>query len=90
MNKILGDNYDIIQFSSVTQSYLTLVNQWTTAWQASLSIINSCSLLKLMSIKLVLPSHNFILCHPLQHLPSIFPSIRVVSNESVLPNMWPK
>ena len=55
---------------------------WTTTHQASLSITNSQSLLKLMSIKLVMPSNHFILCHPLHLLPSIFPSIRVFSNES--------
>ena len=55
---------------------------WTTTHQASLSITNSWSLLKLMSIKLVMPSNHFILCHPLLLLPSIFPSIRVFSNES--------
>ena len=61
----------------------------TAACQASLSITNSWSLLKLKSIKLVMPSNHLILCHPLL-LPSIFPSIKVFSNESVLPIMWPK
>ena len=56
---------------------------WTAAHQASLSITNSQSLLKLMSIELVIPSNHLILCHPLLLLPSIFPSIRVFSNESV-------
>ena len=60
------------------------------AHQASLSIINSRSLLKLMSIKSVMPSSHFILCHPLPLLPSIFPSIRVFSNESTLHMRWPK
>ena len=63
---------------------------WTAACQASLSIINSRSLLKLMSIELVMPSHHIILCHPLLLLPSIFPSIRVFSNESFLRIRWPK
>ena len=63
---------------------------WTAAHQASLSITNSRSLLKLMSIKSVMPSNHLILCHPLLLLPSIFPSIRVFSNESVLHIMWPK
>ena len=63
---------------------------WTAAHQASLSITNSQSLLKLMSIKLVMPSNHLILCSPLLLLPSIFPSIRVFSNESVLHNRWPK
>ena len=63
---------------------------WTTACQASLSIANSWSLLKLMSIKSVMPSNHLIFCHPLLLLPSIFPSIRVFSNESVLHIRWPK
>ena len=62
----------------------------TAAHQASLSITNSRSLLKVMSIELVIPSNHLILCHPLLLLPSIFPSIRVFSNESVLPTGWPK
>ena len=66
------------------------VTPWTTACQASLSITNSLSLLKLMSIKSVMPSNHLILCHPLLLLPSIFPSIRVFSNESVLRIRWPK
>ena len=66
------------------------VTPWTAACQASLSITNSRSLLKLMSIKLVMPSIHLILCHPLLLLPSIFPSIRVFSNESVLLIRWPK
>ena len=63
---------------------------WTAAQQASLSIINSWSLHKLMSIKLVIPSNHLILCHPLLLPPSVFPRIRVFSNESVLPMRWPK
>ena len=63
---------------------------WTAACQASLSITNSQSLLKLMSIELVKPSNHLILCHPLLLLPSIFPSIGVFSNESVLRIRWPK
>ena len=63
---------------------------WTAARQASLSITNSWSLLKLMFIKSVIPSNHLILCHPLLLLPSIFPSIRVFSNESVFHNRWPK
>ena len=62
----------------------------TAACQASLSITNSRSVLKLMSIESVMPSNHLILCHPLLRLPSIFPSIRVFSNESVLHNRWPK
>ena len=62
----------------------------TAASQASLSITNSRSLFKLMSIKSVMPSNHRILCHPLLFLPSIFPSIRVFSNESILQIRWPK
>ena len=63
---------------------------WTAACQASLSITNSQSLLKLMSIQLVMPSNHLILCRPLLLLPSIFPGVRVFSNESVLRIRWPK
>ena len=62
----------------------------TEACQASVSIINSQSLLKLMPIQLVLPSNHLILCHPLLLLPSNFPNIRVFSSESVLHIRWPK
>ena len=67
-----------------------LVTPWTAACQASLSITNSWSLLKLMSIVSVIPSNHLILCRPLLLPPSIFPSIRVFSNESVLHIRWPK
>ena len=63
---------------------------WTTARQASLSIANTRSLLKLMSIESVVPSNHLILCYPLLLLPSVFPSIRVFSNESLLRIRWPK
>ena len=63
---------------------------WTAACQASLSITNSQSLFKLMSIESVMPSNHLILCRPLLLLPSIFPTIRVFLNESVLQNRWPK
>ena len=63
---------------------------WTIARQTSLSITNSWSLLKLMSIESVMPSKHLILCRPLLLLPSIFPSIRVFSNESALHIRWPK
>ena len=63
---------------------------WTSALQASLSITNSRSLLKFMSITSVMPSNHLIFCHPLLLLPSVFPSIRVFSNESVHPIRWPK
>ena len=63
---------------------------WAAARQASLPITNSRSLLKLMFIKSVMPSNHLILCHPLLLLPSIFPSIRVFSNESAFRIRWPK
>ena len=66
------------------------VTPWTAAHQASVSIINFRSLPKLMSIESVMPSSHLILCRPLLRLPSIFPSIRVFSNESVLFIRWPK
>ena len=66
------------------------VTPWTAARQASLFIANSQSSLKLMSIESVMPSNQLILCHPLLLLPSIFPSIRVFSNESGLHIRWPK
>ena len=68
---------------------LLFATPWTTAPQASLSITNSWSLLKLMSIETVIPSNHLILCHPLLILPSISPSNRVFSNESVLYIRWP-
>ena len=81
-----------LQFRSVQSlSCVRLfVNPWTAARQASLSIINSQSLLKLMSIELVMPSNHLILCHPLLLLPLIFLNIRVFSNESALHIRWPK
>ena len=80
------------QFSSVQLlSHVgLLVTQWTTARQASLSITNSRSLLKLMLIESVMPSNCLILCHPLLLSPSIFPSIRVISNETAVSIKWPK
>ena len=63
---------------------------WTAAHQASLSITNSRSLLKLLSIKSVIPSNHLIFCHPVLLPPSIFPAIRVFSNESTLHIRWPK
>ena len=82
----------LIQFSSVQSlSRVQLfVTPWTAAHQAYLSFTNSWSLLKLMCIKSVMPSDPLILCHPLLLLPSIFPSIRFFSNESVLCIQWPK
>ena len=81
-----------IQFSSVQAlSRVQLFSTpWTAAWQASLSITNPRSPPKLMSIESVMPSSHLILCHPLLLSPSIFPSIRVFSNESVLCIRWTK
>ena len=75
---------------SVAKLYPTLCDLQTAARQASLSITNSRSLLKLMSIESVMPSSHFILCHPLLLLPSIVPSIRVFFNELALHIRWPK
>ena len=74
----------------VAQFCLTFATPWTAACQASLSFTISRNLLKLMSTEWVMPSNHFILCCPLLLLPSIFPSIRVFSSESVLPIRWPK
>ena len=79
-----------LQFSSVAQSVQLFVTPWTAAHQDSLSITNSWSLLKLMSIDSVMPSNHIILYHPLLLSPSILPSIRVFSKESVLTIRWPK
>ena len=81
-----------VQFSSVQSlsRVRLLVTPWTAALQASLSITNSRSPPKPMSIELVMPSNHLILCHPFFLLPSIFPSIRVFSNESALQMRWPK
>ena len=78
-----------LEFSSV-QSLWLFPTPWTAACQASLFIINSWSLLKLMSIMSVMPSNHLILCHPLLLPPSILPSIRLFSNESPLRIIWPK
>ena len=83
---ISGSVNQSVQSLSSVQLFETL---WTAACQASLSITNFRSLLKLMSIKSVMPSNRLILCHPLL-LPSIFPSIRIFPNESVLRIRWPK
>ena len=76
-----------VQSLSCVQLFVT---PWTAACQACLSITNSRSLLKLMSIELVMPSNHLNLCHPLLLQPSIIPSIRVFSNESVFCIRWPK
>ena len=78
-----------VQFSSVAQSCRLFATPWTAARQASLSITNSQSLPKLMPIESMMPSSRLILLHPLLP-PSVFPSIRVFSNEWVLPIRWPK
>ena len=78
------------QFSSVTQTCPLYGTAWTASYQASLCITNCRSLLKLISIELMMQSNHLILCSPLLFLPSIFPSIRVFSNESVLLIKWPK
>ena len=81
----------VLSVSQLSLSRVRLfVTPWTSALQASLSIANSRSWLKLMSIESVMPSNHLILCHPLLLLPSIFPSIRVFSNESVLCIRGPK
>ena len=78
----------LVQFSHSVMS--DPATPWTVARQASLSITNSQSLFKLMSIKSVMPSNHLILCHPLLYLPSTFPSIMVFSNELALCIWWPK
>ena len=84
----------LVQFSCSVMSNslhgLQELTPWTAACQAFLSITNSRSLPKLMSIESVMPSNHLLLCHPLLLLPSIFPSIRAFSNESVLHIRWPK
>ena len=81
------DKFSSVQSFSCVRLFAT---PWTAARQASLSITNSQSLPKLMSIESVMPSNHLILCRPLLLLPSIFPSIRVFSNESALCIRWPK
>ena len=89
--KVLLNGMMVSDFSVQSLSHVWLfATPWTAAHQASLSITNSWSLLKLMSIESVMPSNRLILCHPLLLLPSIFPSIRGFSNESALCIRWPK
>ena len=83
----LGKVISSVQLLSHVQLF---ASSWTAARQASMSIHNSWSLLKLMSIKSVMPSNRLILCHPLLLLPSVFPSIVVFSKESVLHIRWPQ
>ena len=88
----LWEKHCLSSFSSVQllRHVQLFVTRWTAACWASLSITNTWSLPKLMSIDSVMPSSHLILCHPLLLLPSIYPSIRVFSNESALPIRWPK
>ena len=86
-SEILFEELSSVQSLSHVQ---LLATPWTTARRTSLSITNSWNLLKLMSIESVMPSNHLILCHPLLLLPSIFPIIKVFSNESVICIRWPK
>ena len=91
--KHTGDIFCFMSYMSTVQllSCVWLFEApWTAACQASQSITNAWSLLKLISIESVMPSNYLVLCHPLLLLPSIFPSIRVFSNESALRIRWPK
>ena len=96
ISPLLLDCWEFLLWKVFSQSVQSLscaqlfVTPWTAACQASLSITSSWSLLKLMSIELVMSSNHLILCHPLHFPPSIFPSIRVFSNESVLHIRWLK
>ena len=83
----MDPQFSLVQSLSRVRLFAT---PWTAACQAFLSITNSHSLLNVMSIESVMPSNHLILCCPLLLLPSIFPSIRVFSNESVLRIRWPK
>ena len=85
--RVLSESVSSVQLLSCVWLFSTL---WTAACQASLSIAITWSLLKLMCVESVMPSNHLILCHLLLLLPSIFPSIRVFSNESVLCTRWPK
>ena len=87
LEKMLWETFSSVQSLSCVQLFAT---PRTAARQASLSITNSQSLLKLMSTVSVMPSNHLILCCPLLFLPSMFPSIRVFFNQSVLPIRWPK
>ena len=88
----MGDQPQKLKFSSVQSLSCVqpFVTSWTAVHRASLSITNSWSLLKLMSIESVMRSNHLILCRPLLLLPSILPSIRVFSNELALHTRWPK
>ena len=88
--KKMETEYSVIRSVQLLSHIWLFATSWTAACQASLSITNSQSLLKLMFIESVMSSSHLILCHPLLLLPSIFPSIRVFSSESVLPIRCPK
>ena len=85
-----GDTNSSVQFSPVAQSCPTLCDPMDFSMPGFLVLHLSWSFLKLLSIESVMPSNHLILCHPLLLLPSIFPNIRVISNESALHIMWPK
>ena len=87
---IIYDSYWVISSVQTLSCVQLFATPWAAAHQSSLSITNSLSRLKLMSIELVMPSNHCILCRPLLLLPSIFPSIRAFSNESAFPIRWPK
>ena len=87
MKRNISSQFSLVQSLSRVQLFVT---PWTAARQASLSITNSQSLLKPMSMESLMPSNHLILCHPLLLPPSIFPSIRVFSSESALRIRWPK
>ena len=89
LDYLIVQSFAWYQFSSLSHVWL-FATPWTTARHASLSIINTHSLLKLISMESVMPSNHFILCRPLLLLPPILPSIRVFTNESALRIRWPK
>ena len=88
--RVLNDLPMVVLFAQSVSHVQLFVTLWTVQFQVSVSFTMSQSLLKLMSIELVMPSNHLILCHPLLLLPSIFPSIRVFSNESALHIRWPE
>ena len=100
LSDIVSHMHKKVHYDSIYMRYFSSVQSlsrvqlfatpWTAARQASLSIINSCSSFKLISIESVVPSNHLILCRPLLLWPSFFPSIRFFSNESVLHIRWPK
>ena len=90
LTKALCNRISSVQSVQLLSHVRLFETQWTAACQAFLSIANSQSLLKLMSTESVMPSNHLMLCHPLLLLPSIFPSIRVFSNESILHSRWAK